>query len=724
MKTFILLIFTLLSASLHKSYGQCHLIHPDDLAFLRSFYISTNGKSWSNASGWNQILSDNPKEICALEEIFGVEFHQDGEHRLRRINFQNTSNLTGHLPPVWENLIGLERVQIAYESVGGELPREMNNLPSLYVLSIRFTEIHGTIPAYLGNLSRLATLHFYENQLSGPIPPELGLLSNLNTLSLSRNELTGTIPEELGNLSRLFSLNVRGNNLHGQIPSSLGNLSDLIYLSANQNNLSGVIPTEIGNCSNLKSLRLSRNNLRGSIPPSLGNLTSLEYLGLNDNYLSGAIPNSLGSASSLQTLYLSYNQLSGPLPPTLGALSNLDFLTVRRNNLSGCLDLDLLQLCGAEVNIEENQFPTTWSEFCQAGNTGCLDCTLNCPQSVDLDLNDPKHCNQTEILISPSVLGLNPLCPDFTIQLTKAGKSIPNPIPIAEYGCGILDVEICNDQTRECCTTVLNVVDDQAPVFTFESFQPPFTYDKYLDGTLFPPVTLEDCSHSTVEFSTVPHLSQPGWLIVSRSYLLTDLCGNTSTQTLWVDIPYTLSCDIVGPDRVVAGKNYKITANISPQFPLHELDITWSVENHKGAWNIVQQKNKINATLQAGRGPATVVLTITDQYGTTWSCQKTYRFTEGSLNTNSHLEQNNSANTYMLSAQVYPNPVRETLDVGLSKVCSGTIQIYDIRGQILKEKTFIDQQQLKIDCSTLAAGFHTLRISSSEGALAKKIVVQ
>ena len=119
---------------------------------LSAFYLSTNGDSWADRTGWN--VTTVPQSMA--------EFNQ------------------------WRGLrvVGNTLVRI-------DLPRN---------------DLSGSLPPELGNLSGLRELILWRNHLAGSIPFELGNLSSLEELNLSENYLEGSIPSELGNLSALNSL--------------------------------------------------------------------------------------------------------------------------------------------------------------------------------------------------------------------------------------------------------------------------------------------------------------------------------------------------------------------------------------------------------------------------------------------------------------------------------------------------------------------------------------
>jgi len=234
----------------------------------------------------------------------------------------------------------------------------------------------------LDEQGRLEYLELFSNQLSGIIPPELGNLSNLKLLNLAFNELIGSIPPELGNLANLEYLSLTYNHFNdSSIPTELGNLSKLTHLDLQGNELIGNIPVELGNLTSLIVLWLGNNQLNGSIPTELGNLSNLTYLNLSGNLFNGSVPVELGNLNKLIELLLSYNELSGSMPAELCDLTNLTLLLINNNNLQGCYPDCINTFCsqltdpffdGNKDISNNNNFNTTWKNFCDTGQGACF----------------------------------------------------------------------------------------------------------------------------------------------------------------------------------------------------------------------------------------------------------------------------------------------------------------------------------------------------------------
>ena len=302
-------------------------VPPSECEALVSFYISTNGVSWTNHANWMSSTT--------IDDWYGVVVTSGHVEKL----LLASNNLTGSLPPEIQGLTYLVDLTVNNNAITGSLPTELGSLANLVYLNLNNNQFSGTIPTQLGDLNNLSFLMLQSNQLSGSIPSDLGDLTSLTRLWAMGNNLSGSIPPELGLLSNLTQLRLSNNQLTGSIPEELANLSSLLYLYLDENQLSGSIPAELGTMSNLWGLYLTDNELAGSIPAALGNLSSLYYLELGNNEFTGSIPVELGNLSNLTTLKLQNNPLTGYIPTSLGELANLDELWLDNTALHGSFPL-------------------------------------------------------------------------------------------------------------------------------------------------------------------------------------------------------------------------------------------------------------------------------------------------------------------------------------------------------------------------------------------------
>lgn len=244
-----------------------------EVEVLETFYKSTNGDQWENASGWISITSP-----CTW---YGITCTAGSITELRLTN----NHLTGSIPVELGNLFNLVVLDLEGNQLTGQIPRELKTLTHLSHLNLSFNRLSGEIPPELGEMQSLVQLSVAGNStLSGPIPPELGNLQNLNELRLSSHDggtqLSGPIPPELGKLTRLTRLDLANAFISGSIPPELGNLSNLLWIDLSNNPLEGTLPEELGNMANLRFFQIGEgpNQLHGPLPMSLMKLKKIELL--------------------------------------------------------------------------------------------------------------------------------------------------------------------------------------------------------------------------------------------------------------------------------------------------------------------------------------------------------------------------------------------------------------------------------------------------------------
>ncbi len=165
-------------------HGGVIAITPGECQALEGLFQSTNGRHWTNNSGW----LDSP-DVCAT--WFGIECIGGRIITLQLIN----NGLTGSLPHGLEGLDALTSLDLTDNQIGGALPASLGSMPALAHLWLGGNEFSGAIPPALGNLSGLRSLDLGDNRLSGAIPAALGALSKLDSiLFLDGNQLDGAIP--------------------------------------------------------------------------------------------------------------------------------------------------------------------------------------------------------------------------------------------------------------------------------------------------------------------------------------------------------------------------------------------------------------------------------------------------------------------------------------------------------------------------------------------------
>ncbi|KAJ0603884.1 putative non-specific serine/threonine protein kinase [Helianthus annuus] len=165
----------------------------------------------------NKFTGKIPLQLCQLNALHHLNLAQN--------------NITGTIPRCFSNLRGMITYQavsplesnyyyqeniLAYNK--GTQLEYTKTLWFLVTLDLSSNNITGEIPDVLMNLVGLRNLNLSRNQLKGQIPRMIGHLSKLESLDLSMNMLSGQIPQSLSSLNFLSCLNVSFNNLSGAIP--------------------------------------------------------------------------------------------------------------------------------------------------------------------------------------------------------------------------------------------------------------------------------------------------------------------------------------------------------------------------------------------------------------------------------------------------------------------------------------------------------------------------
>jgi hypothetical protein len=72
---------------------------------------------------------------------------------------------------------------------------------------------------------------------------------------------------------------------------------------------------------------------------------------------------------------------------------------------------------------------------------------------------------------------------------------------------------------------------------------------------------------------------------------------------------------------------------------------------------------------------------------------------------------------------IYPNPVKDILHINLEKTMQTQVEVYDISGRLVKEKS-IKNLNNTLDTSQLQSGIYLIKISNIEGVFTSKISVE
>jgi len=304
------------------------------------------------------------------------------------------------------------------------------------VTSIELPEnkLYGMIPKELYNLNELKYLKLNENELFGTLPDSIRKLKNLEFLDLSYNSYSTTIPLDISNLHNLKSLYLNGNQFFGS-SSFIFKMNSLLNLDLSENYLSGEIPDYI-NMPNLENLNLSNNSFSGNIPDSIGECTNLKSLELNNNQLAGSIPENLANLKLLWRLNLSNNNLSDTIPDNSFSLPELLVLQINDNKFEGNIFNKIKGLkklknlyCGSNYftgTINSEIQLLTDLRYISASNNifeGPLPDGLFKPNLDFLDLSRNKFSG-----IIPSVIGKSVYIQSLDLSFNNFSDTLPNEI--------------------------------------------------------------------------------------------------------------------------------------------------------------------------------------------------------------------------------------------------------------------------------------------------------
>lgn len=304
-------------------------------------------------------------------------------------------------------LLGLEVLDLSFNSLTGNIPTEIGLLTNLKIMGLRQNSLDGPIPTEIGLLTQLTSVGLDENQLTGSLPSHVALLTNLKTLNVggtnsltggslpfaelestpfyvswveSYLEMTGSLPTEIGLCTTLTSLELFVQDLQGRLPTELALLSDnLLALSLEFNSITGTIPTALGSLTKLTRLALHDNAMVGGIPTQVGNLAALTSLEVGRNQLTGSLPSELGRLAVLQIFNANDNPgLTGSIPEEMAtmAVGTLRMMNVTHTGLSGSIPMNVCFMtfeCREECYFDYECQP-------EGGLCGCGDC--KCPIEV------------------------------------------------------------------------------------------------------------------------------------------------------------------------------------------------------------------------------------------------------------------------------------------------------------------------------------------------------
>ena len=180
--------------------SPCQNISPD-FTNLKSFYLWTNGDSWTNTTAnppidpW--LLDCDPCGLIDGTPWYGITCNSSNQ--ITEIILSN-NNLIGNLTNVIGNFTELINLYLDNNQIGGSIPKEISNLSKLENLWLHYNQFYYSIPYELGDLNSIIRIYLYNNNLTGSIPEEFGNLTTLQVLRVYNNNLSGCYIENLTNL--------------------------------------------------------------------------------------------------------------------------------------------------------------------------------------------------------------------------------------------------------------------------------------------------------------------------------------------------------------------------------------------------------------------------------------------------------------------------------------------------------------------------------------------
>lgn len=235
-----------------------------DFEALKAIYESTDGKNWTNNSGWD-FKNSTAADVKAYDSKKDTGWFGIKEIRKGRVS----------------------KLELPANGLKGDFPDAIYDLDQLRNLDLTGNELTGKLSPKIANLKKMSSFRLSDNRLTGEIPAEIVLLGsqaktygpredgkggNEIKIHLNKNKFTGSIPSNIGEMALLFmpaksiSLDLSNNQLTGEIPSSVLSLTEITTFKAAANKLTGTVPAGLESLPKIRSLRLEKNAFTGAVP--------------------------------------------------------------------------------------------------------------------------------------------------------------------------------------------------------------------------------------------------------------------------------------------------------------------------------------------------------------------------------------------------------------------------------------------------------------------------
>ena len=245
-------------------------------------------------------------------------------------------------------------------------------------------------------------------------------------------------------------------------------------------------------------------------------------------------------------------------------------------------------------------------------------------------------------------------------------------------------------------TQTVTLTDDTNPIITAPDAVSVSTNDgcTATEVSLGSATTNDNCSVASVS-NDAPSAFEIGENTVT--WTVTDESGNTSTDTQQVIV-----IDESGPTVICNDITLTLENGIA-EISSEDID-NGSFDECGGDINFSISQSSFN---ESHIGDNTIILTATDQYGNSSTCQSTLTIEAGM-----GIDDNTLANIFL-----YPNPVIDKLFIqGLSNPTK--ISVYDVLGKLVLSKTTSSE----INVDNLQNGIYILKIVDNQKEIVRKFI--
>ena len=296
--------------------------------------------------------------------------------------------------------------------------------------------------------------------------------------------------------------------------------------------------------------------------------------------------------------------------------------------------------------------------------------------------------------------------------------------------------DICGNSTT--LTFTVNIIDDVPPVLRG------VPDDLTIECAPLPPVpavfTGDTNNSVTIVYTqTIEDGDEPGVFIVTRTWVATDACGNTTVKVQTITwIPDTiLECTIILPENVECNSHGVV---ISSTFT-GGVNYDWEIVG--GECFIQGGQNTPEITIYVGWSTVKIILTVTDSFGCSsmcmvfLDCRSSYSLnTPGTIiervisdgSTISEVNTTDHSTGTLQNFSLWPNPVSERVFLGFDATVEEVVEIRLISsfGQVLLGDKITAQKganSYMINVSELPKGSYLVQVKTEKELLTKVIIV-